>query len=111
MPVQVSDEAGADVLELFTDLEEYIGEAIYSLAKQGVDQSMAETIRQFIKTQVRASTRPWLCHTAISASHCLPLTDANIPRHPVLLWRTAPCSRHRSCHAGHDAARQPIPQD
>ena len=41
------------MLELFTDMEEYIGEAIYSLAKQGSDQSMAETIRQFIETQVR----------------------------------------------------------
>jgi len=50
---QVSEKAGKDVLELFSDLEEYIGEAIYSLAKQGTDQSMAETIRQFIMTQVQ----------------------------------------------------------
>ena len=52
--LQVSDKAGQDVMELFADLEEYIGEAIYSLAKQGTDQSMAETIRQFITTQVRS---------------------------------------------------------
>ena len=37
---------------LFMDLEEYIGETIYSLVEQGTDQSMAETIRQFITTQV-----------------------------------------------------------
>jgi hypothetical protein len=67
LSVQVSEEAGADVLELFTDLEEYIGEAIYSLAKQGVDQSMAETIRQFIKTQVQTTPWPPLCLTASAA--------------------------------------------
>ena len=60
---QVNETAGKDVLELFNDLEEYIGEAIYSLAKQGTDQSMAETIRQFITTQagillIRGTSHP-----------------------------------------------------
>ena len=69
------------MLELFTDLEEYIGEAIYSLAKQGTDQSMAETIRQFIMTQacippiVDVTVLTWTsdCHPSVSIleAHCL----------------------------------------
>jgi len=63
------------VLELFTDLEEYIGEAIYSLAKQGTDQSMAETIRQFIITQAQ-----------IPLTHCnRARADSRPSNHPLFV--------------------------